>query len=143
MFNFIILFFIECFGVTLVNKILQVSSARFHNTSSAHCTVCSPLSVSLHPSPFTPPLPSSSPHNHHTVVCVPEFFFFLSQSLHPTPPVSQPLTSVSLLSMSLSLFCLLLHFVHYSPRVKSYRTCLPLTSLILYICICLLFFLPI
>ena len=39
--------FIDCIGVTLVNRIMQVSGAQFHNTSSVHCTVCSPPQVDL------------------------------------------------------------------------------------------------
>ena len=34
--------FIEFIGVTLVNKVIQVAGAQFHNTSSVPCTVCSP-----------------------------------------------------------------------------------------------------
>ena len=30
----LILIFIDCIGVTLVNKIIRVSCVRFHNTSS-------------------------------------------------------------------------------------------------------------
>ena len=41
--------FIEFIGVTLVNKIIQVSGTRFHNTSSVHCIVCSPPKSSLLP----------------------------------------------------------------------------------------------
>ena len=55
------------------------------------------------PLPFSP-LIFPSPHNHHNVVHVHESFFFFAQSLHPSPPT--PL-AVILLSVSLSLFCLL------------------------------------
>ena len=36
---------IEFTGVTLINKITRVSGAQFHNTSSVHCTMCSPPQV--------------------------------------------------------------------------------------------------
>ena len=53
-------FLIEFIGVTLVNKIIQVSEAQVYNTSSVHCTVCSPPQVK---SPFITiylPIPSST-----------------------------------------------------------------------------------
>lgn len=51
--------FIERIGVTLTDKIIQVSGAQFHTTSSVHCTVCSPPKPSLLPSlsSYTPPPP--------------------------------------------------------------------------------------
>ena len=71
-FVFTFFLFIEFVRVTIVNKILQVSSAQFYNTSSVHSMVYSPPSVkspsiTIYP-PFTllhlPPLPSpgQSPH---------------------------------------------------------------------------------
>lgn len=45
---FIFPLFIECIGGTLANKMTQVSSGQFYNTSSAHCAVCSPPPWSLH-----------------------------------------------------------------------------------------------
>ena len=113
-------FLIEFMGVTLVNKIRQLSGAHFHNTSSVHCIVCSPPQVKSPTITIYPPhtllhLPSTL-GNHHTAVRVHEFLFFLkffAQSLHPLPshPISTS-TAVNLLFMSLSLFCLLIHFVH-------------------------------
>ena len=49
-------------GVTLVNKIIQVSGAQFYNTSSVHCSVCSPPqvkspSITIYPPYPPPPLP--------------------------------------------------------------------------------------
>ena len=42
-------FFIEFIGVTLVNKIIQVSGAQFHNASCVQCIVFNPPSqVSFH-----------------------------------------------------------------------------------------------
>ena len=38
-------FLIGFIMVTLVNKIIRVSGAQFHNTSSVHCIVCSPPQV--------------------------------------------------------------------------------------------------
>ena len=35
--------------------------------------------------PLLPPTPAPNTHNHHTVVCVHESFFFLAPSLHPQP----------------------------------------------------------
>ena len=63
------------------------------------------------PLPFSPLL-RLLPSNHHTVVHVYEFplFFLFAQSLHPLNSPSK-LSSCSL-SMSLSLFCLLVQFVH-------------------------------
>ena len=59
-----------------------------------------------------PPLPS----NHHTVAHVHEPFFLFAQSLHllTMPPTSCHLFS----SMSLSLFCLLIQFVHQIPHMS-------------------------
>ena len=99
-------FLIEFVGVTLVNKIIQVSGAQFYNTSSVHCTVCSPLpphpKSSLCPSPFSaphlPPTPCfASPGKCHTAVHNPGFFlyFLLNPSITPTQPT--PWTAVSLI----------------------------------------------
>ena len=56
------------------------------------------------------------PRNHHTVVHVHEsFFFFLVQSLHPLVTTFQELSDCSL-SISLSLFFLLVQFIHYLPH---------------------------
>ena len=89
--------FIEFTGVTLVKKIIQVSGAQSHNTSRAHCIVCSPpqvkfLSVTIY-LPYTllrsPPLPIPS-GGHHTVVSVHEFFlsFFLFLPSPSTPSLN-------------------------------------------------------
>ena len=109
---------IEFIGVTLVNKIIQVSDAQFYNTSAVHCIVCSPPEVMSLSITTDPPIPSSAyPHPHpgyyyyHTMVHVPEFSFsFLLNSL--SLPSCLTTTAVSLLSMSLSLFSLLVYFVH-------------------------------
>ena len=47
-------FFIEFIGVTLVNKIIQVSDVQVYNASSVYCIVCSPPKSSPHSSPFVP-----------------------------------------------------------------------------------------
>ena len=39
------LLFIEFIGLTLVNKIIEISGVQFYNTSSVHCTAYSPLQV--------------------------------------------------------------------------------------------------
>ena len=56
------------------------------------------------------PLYSPNPCNHHAVVHVHESFSYFAQSLHIlTPP---PELSTCSLSMILSLFCLLVQFIH-------------------------------
>lgn len=45
---FSLLFFIELIGVTLVNKIPQVSGVRFCDRSSVYCIACSAPEVSFH-----------------------------------------------------------------------------------------------
>ena len=57
-----------------------------------------------HLSPLYP-----SPRNHYTVVHVNEYFLCFAQSFYP---LTTPARVVSLLSMSLSLQCLLVPFVH-------------------------------
>ena len=53
-----IFYFIECMGVTLVNKIIQVSGVQFYDTSSVCCVVFStpvkspPIPSSTCPAPF-------------------------------------------------------------------------------------------
>ena len=78
-YNYVILFynFIQFIEVTLVNKIMQVSSVQPYNTSYVYCIVHSVPKSSLLPSPFIPPFPfSTSPYppfpsgNHYIVVCV-------------------------------------------------------------------------
>ena len=66
--------FIEFIGVILVNKIIQVSGAQFHNTSSVPCIVCSPPqltspSITFYPHytlfhHLPPPFPSNPTHGH-------------------------------------------------------------------------------
>lgn len=40
--------FLKNSGVTSVNRTLQVSGAKSYNTSSVHCTVCSPKGCRSH-----------------------------------------------------------------------------------------------
>ena len=62
-----------------------------------------------------------------TAVHVRESFFIFAYSFHSQSPV--PPRAVSLLSMSLSLLCLLVQFVHQIPHMsKSYGICLSLTG---------------
>ena len=54
-FQHLFFLFFGFIGVTLANKIIQVSGAQFHNTSSVHCMACSPPqvkspSVTIYPS---------------------------------------------------------------------------------------------
>ena len=93
--------FIEFIRVTLGNKITQVSGIQFYSAWSVCCVVYSQPQVK---SPSitiyipVPSFPSPSPHNHHTVVYVHEFFlpfFFFDQSIHPLSS-PHPLTDVSL-----------------------------------------------
>ena len=78
--------------------------------------------------PPTTPLPSG---HHHTVVCVCEFFLLsmfslVSSFFNPAPQHPYPLTAVSLLSVSISLFlfCLLAYVIHYIPHVCEIIWCL-------------------
>ena len=48
--------FIGFIGVKLLNKIIQVSGAQFHNTSSVYCIVFHHPKSGLLPSPFIPPM---------------------------------------------------------------------------------------
>ena len=110
-----IFLFIEFVGVTLVNKILQVSGAQFYYTSSVYCTVCSPPQVRPPSTTTYPPYPPPPPPTPAvtTVDCVHESFlsvlspWILPSSLSSTPP---SWLSACSLFMSLSLFCLLAHF---------------------------------
>ena len=52
--------FIELIEVTLVKKIIEVSGAQFHDTSSGHCIVCSPPPVKSPSITLHPPLPAST-----------------------------------------------------------------------------------
>ena len=115
--------FIEIFVVTLVNKIIQVSGVQFYNTSFVHCIVCLPPQLKfpitvcpLLSAPFyilLRPFPCGS--NHHIVVCVYEVLFFsclIPSPFSPSTSSTPALTAVSLLSMSLFLFHLLVYFVN-------------------------------
>lgn len=106
-------FLIECTGVTLMNKMIQVTHAQFHNTPPVHLIVCSPPKPRLLPSPFTPTPSSNSPTPPpNTVICIHEFFFF-SFFLNPsTPPSSPHPLSACSLPTGLSLLGLMAHFVH-------------------------------
>ena len=73
-------FFIEFIGVTLVNKIIQVSGSEFYNTTSV-CLLCSlPQVKSPSITIYLPPIPSSTPlltpQQSLTVVHVHKFFLF-------------------------------------------------------------------
>ena len=116
--------FIEFIGVTLVNKIIQVSGVQFYNTLSVYCIGHSTPRSSLFPSPFTPTLPSTSPSPPFLLVIIIlssvfEFCFvlfcfvslnaftFFTQHPYPLPSLSQSVVyiyeSVSILFVSL--FC--------------------------------------
>ena len=79
--------FIKFIEVTLVHKIIQVSSVQVNKTSSAPCIVCyhlnsfrlSPLSC-LCPSPPNPSVPFPSAF-HHTAVCV-YMYIYVYTHLH-------------------------------------------------------------
>ena len=72
---------VECMGVALVNKTIQVSGARFHRTS-VYATVyfppqVTPPSITIYPPNtllFLPPTPFPFGNN-HSVVCICESFF--------------------------------------------------------------------
>ena len=119
-------FFLCCefIEVTLVNKVIQVSGAQFNNTSSVHCVV------------YSPPLlksPSTTIYPMHTLCPSPptitmllsvfmsfSLFFAQSSSQHPHPPLQ---LSTGSLSVSLSLFCLLVHFIHQIPHIVAIFFC--------------------
>ena len=119
--NFWILFslLIEFVGVTMVNKIIQVSGAQFYNSSSVPCIVCLPPqvkspSVTIYPLCTLIPLPSHSPLtvNQLWSITTNSFsFFFLFSCIFCSIPPCSPQTSTQMSayspSMSLSLFCLL------------------------------------
>ena len=62
------------------------------------------FSITMYPS-STP-----SPHHHHSVVHVHESFFLFARSVHPL--TSHPKLLACSISMSVSLFCLLVQSVH-------------------------------
>lgn len=88
--RFILFFFLsEFIAVTLVNKVIQVSGARFNDMSSVHCAVGSApqvksLSVTISAPytllPFPQPLPWLSPHCVHVHAFFSLSFSFLAQS---------------------------------------------------------------
>ena len=70
--------------VTLVNKIIQVSSVQIYDLSSVYCVLCSSpkvksssITIYLILLPFTTPT-SLSLGNHHTVAYIYEFLFVCS-----------------------------------------------------------------
>ena len=108
-----LLLFIEFMGVTLVNKIIQVSSVQLYNTKpSVYCTVCSTLSQIFYH--HFPPLPSCT-------------------SLHPLFPSDNP----PVLSVSVSLRCFFLlnpftFFTQLPKRLPLWQ--LSVCSLYLWVC---------
>ena len=103
--------FIEFIGVTLINKIPQVSGIQFYNMSSVYCFVYSPpqvksLSITIN-LPLTPlPQPPFPSGCHHTVVCV-------------SAPQTLPSDSFQFsVSISLFLFSLLVYIVHQVPNIS-------------------------
>ena len=73
------------------------------------------------PLPFIPPIPTTTsshpfPSNHCTLVHVHEYFFLFAGSLHHLNP--PPELSACYLYMTLSLFCLLVQFVHQTPHMS-------------------------
>ena len=94
-----------------------------------YCVFTTPSQVSFHHhlSPFIlfylPPHPSPS-GNHHTVICVYEFgvcwglFCLIPSPFSSSPTNPLPLTVHSLFSVSLFLFCLLVYFVYWIPRMS-------------------------
>ena len=117
-----LLFLIKLIGVTVVNKIMQISGTQVRNTSSVHC-ILYPLSQteSLSITTYSPNTTAPTPGNNCTVVHVHEVFFFFPQSL-PAPN--------SLLSICEFVTILLISSLD-SPYewVKSYGTYLSLTVL--------------
>ena len=99
--------FIECIGVILVNKIIQVSGAQFYNTSFVHCMVCSSPQVHHHLFPLYPFLPSTTITTLLSMSM--SFFLFNSQFLQPhnTFPIAVSLLSIyeSVSVLLISSFC--------------------------------------
>ena len=95
-----------------------LNNSRHEITSSTNISICILyyvnslfllylISITLYPLILSST--STHPPHHHTIVCVHEFFFFFARSLHPTIP---PELSACFVSMSLSLLCLSVYFVH-------------------------------
>ena len=78
-------FYIKFIGMSLVNKIIQVSGVHFYDTWSVYCFMCTPPKVKsssiiiIYFGPLYTLLPpcTFSSGNHHTVVYVYEFLFCL------------------------------------------------------------------
>ena len=75
-----------------------------HTICTVYCVFTIPSQVSVHHHLSSLYLLPPAPSNHHTHVHVHEFF---PKALHCPPTV------FNLLSMSLSLYCFLVHFLHY------------------------------
>ena len=58
---FILFLFIECIGMTSVNKTIQVPGTQFCNTPSVHCVVRLPPQVKF---PLSPLLKKEKTHGH-------------------------------------------------------------------------------
>ena len=111
--------------MTLVNRIIQVSGdSTTHFLYTVLCvrqpktSLCPSSFITLYP-PL--PLPHHAPGNDHTLVFMSMIFFsfFLFCSISPPLLHLAPIPdTLSLLSVSLSLFCLLVHFVNYIPHMR-------------------------
>lgn len=112
--------FIKFIGVTLINKITQVSGAKFNNSLSVYCIVCSPpqaksLSITfISPIPFSIFPNSPLPCSRLTVVYVHEFFSLLCSIPPPFQPPKTPFPAVGLLS-SYEFVSVLLVFISLYP----------------------------
>ena len=91
-------FLLNLLGVTLVDKITQVSGAQFHNTSSVPRTVCSPPQVTSPSITVYPRMPSSPPPALaiSTLLSVSSSSsLFLFCPIPPPPPTQSPSSFIS------------------------------------------------
>ena len=135
---FFLFFCIEFIEVALVNKIIQVSGVQFYKTSSVYCIVCSPPQVKSPSTTIYPLIPSSnSPHppfllvTPHWCQCLEGLlwgvvclfaFCFISSPFSPSCSNHSPLTAVSLFSLSLFLFCLLISLCFFNYKIVTTDT---------------------
>ena len=96
-------------------KLAELHNYLFFNFYFWYKIISSSLFYCMFPLPFSP-LTLPLPCNHHTVVHVHESFFLFAQSLHSLNAPSQ--LSPCSPSIGLSLFCLLVQFVHYIPHMS-------------------------
>ena len=134
-FLFVFSFLLDLLGWNCLIKLyrFQVHNSTTHHLYTILCLQIKSSSITIYPPIPSSTCPHSIPrHNHHTVICVDEFFaFFTFCSITPIQPLNPCLRqrSACSLSVSLSLFCLYILFIGFHIWVKSYGICLFLTGL--------------